>query len=32
MTASTVPGFTNRQLWMVLGALMLATLLASMEI
>ena len=32
MTVSTVPGFTNRQLWMVLGALMLATLLASMEI
>ena len=32
MTASTVPGFTNRQLWMVLGALMLAVLLASMEI
>ena len=23
MTASTVPGFTNRQLWMVLGSLML---------
>ena len=32
MTASTVPGFTNRQLWLVLGALMLAVLLASMEI
>ncbi|MFV0308972.1 MAG: MFS transporter, partial [Desertimonas sp.] len=32
MTASSVPGFTNRQLWMVLGALMLAVLLASMEI
>ena len=32
MTASTVPGFTNRQLWLVLGSLMLAVLLASMEI
>lgn len=32
MTASTVPGFTNRQLWMVLGSLMLAVFLASMEI
>jgi MFS family permease len=32
MTASTVPGFTNRRLWMVLGALMLSVLLASMEI
>lgn len=31
-TASTIPGFTRRQLWMVLGALMLAVLLASMEI
>ena len=27
-----VPGFSNRQLWMVLGALMLAVLLAAMEI
>ena len=32
MAASTVPGFTNRQLWMVLGSLMLSVLLASMEI
>lgn len=32
MPASTVPGFSNRQLWMVLGPLMLAVLLASMEI
>jgi len=32
MTASTVPGFTNRQLWLVLGTLMLSVLLASMEI
>ena len=32
MSASTVPGFTNRQLWLVLGTLMLAVLLASMEI
>ncbi|MFN3257097.1 MAG: MDR family MFS transporter [Ilumatobacter sp.] len=32
MTASTVPGFSNRQLWLVLGTLMLSVLLASMEI
>lgn len=32
MTASTVPGFTNKQLWLVLGSLMLSVLLASMEI
>lgn len=32
MTASTVPGFSNRQLWVVLGTLMLAVMLASMEI
>lgn len=32
MTASTVPGFTNRQLWLVLGTLMLAVSLASLEI
>ena len=31
-SSSTVPGFTNARLWMVLGALMLAVLLASMEI
>jgi EmrB/QacA subfamily drug resistance transporter len=29
---STVPGFTSRQLWLVLGSLMLSVLLASMEI
>ncbi len=29
---SSVPGLTNTRLWMVLGALMLAVLLASMEI
>ena len=29
--ASTVPGFTQRRLWMVLGALMLAVLLANLE-
>ena len=29
MTASTVPGFSNRQLWLVLGTLMLSVLLAS---
>ena len=29
---STVPGFTNRQLWLVLSSLMLSVLLASMEI
>jgi len=32
VTASTVPGFSTRQLWMVLGSLMLSVLLASMEI
>ncbi len=32
VTASTVPGFTNRHLWMVLGSLMLSVLLAAMEI
>ena len=32
MTASTVPGFTNRHLWLVLGSLMLSVLMASMEI
>ena len=32
MSGSTVPGFSNRQLWLVLGALILAVLLASMEI
>ncbi|MFZ8998135.1 MAG: MFS transporter, partial [Ilumatobacteraceae bacterium] len=32
MVASSVPGFSNRQLWVVLGTLMLAVLLASMEI
>ena len=32
MTASTVPGFSNRQLWLVLSTLMLAVLLASLEI
>lgn len=32
MSASSVPGFSHRQLWMVLGPLMLAVLLASMEI
>lgn len=32
MSTSSVPGFSNRQLWMVLGSLMLAVLLASMEI
>ncbi len=32
MTASTVPGFTNRHLWLVLGSLMLAVLLATMEV
>ena len=32
MSVSTVPGFTTRQLWMVLSALMLSVLLASMEI
>ena len=30
--ASSVPGMTNARLWMVLGGLMLAVLLASMEI
>ena len=30
--ASTVPGFTRKRLWMVLGSLMLSVLLASMEI
>ena len=30
--SSGVPGFSNRQLWMVLGSLMLGVLLASMEI
>lgn len=32
MAGSTVPGFSNRQLWLVLGSLMLAVFLASMEI
>ena len=32
MTESTVPGFSTRELWLVLGALMLAVFLASMEI
>lgn len=32
MSVSTVPGFSHRQLWFVLGALILAVLLASMEI
>ncbi|MGB0112080.1 MAG: MFS transporter, partial [Ilumatobacteraceae bacterium] len=31
-TVASVPGMTNRRLWAVLGALMLAVLLASMEI
>ena len=31
-TSSSVPGLTNARLWAVLGALMLAVLLASMEI
>lgn len=31
-TESSVPGMTNTRLWMVLGALMLAVLLSSMEI
>ena len=31
-SSSTVPGFTNARLWMVLGALMLAVLLSAMEI
>lgn len=31
-SVSTVPGMTNTRLWTVLGALMLAVLLASMEI
>src|SRR5918995_4810728 len=31
-SSSTVPGFTNARLWTVLGALILAVLLASMEI
>ncbi len=31
MAASTVPGFTNRRLWLVLTSLMLAVFLASME-
>ena len=29
---SSVPGFSNRQLWLVLGSLMLSVFLASMEI
>ena len=32
VASSTVPGFTNRQLWMVLGSVMLSVMLASMEI
>lgn len=32
MTVSGVPGFSTRQLWLVLGSLMLAVFLASMEI
>lgn len=32
MSTSSVPGFSHRQLWLVLGALMLGVLLASMEI
>lgn len=32
MSVSTVPGFSNRQLWLVLISLMVAVLLASMEI
>lgn len=32
MSESTVPGFSNRQLWLVLSALILAVMLASMEI
>lgn len=30
-SSSTVPGFTQRRLWLVLGSLMLAVLMASME-
>ena len=32
MSVSSVPGFSTRQLWLVLGSLMLAVFLASMEI
>jgi len=32
VTASSVPGFSTRQLWLVLSALMLSVFLASMEI
>ena len=32
VSVSTVPGFSSRQLWLVLGSLMLAVFLASMEI
>lgn len=32
MATSSIPGFTNARLWMVLGSLMLATLLATMEV
>ena len=32
MSASTVPGFSTRQLWLVLGSLMLSVMLATMEV
>lgn len=31
-TSSTIPGFTTARLWLVLGSLMLAVLLATMEV